>query len=89
MPTIQLIVSGKVQGVYFRASAKKQADSLGLTGWVRNTKDGRVEVVASGSDESICIFRDWCSHGPAGASVKDVEEARSEERKFDGFQIVR
>jgi len=89
MPTIQLIISGKVQGVYFRASAKEKADSLGLKGWVRNTRDGNVELVASGHYEKLAEMRDWCSHGPAGARVERVEEYSLQDGDFDSFEIRR
>lgn len=65
---------GKVQGVFFRASAKDIADSLGLYGWVKNTDDGNVEVYAAGDADAIGRFIDWCHKGPSGARVDAVLE---------------
>jgi len=56
VPTVHLVISGKVQGVFYRASAKEQAEKLQINGWVKNTKEGNVEVLASGSEESLLKF---------------------------------
>jgi acylphosphatase len=77
MPRLHLRVRGKVQGVFFRTSATEQARNLGLTGWIRNRFDGSIEVLAEGSPESISIMRSWCSHGPPGANVRNVEETKA------------
>lgn len=68
-----VIVSGRVQGVYFRASTKRQADSLDLTGWVRNLPDGRVEAVFEGDQEPVKVAVDFCHYGPKNADVEKVE----------------
>jgi acylphosphatase len=70
---VHLVISGVVQGVFFRANTEKVARSLHLTGWVRNLTDGRVEVVAEGQHDRIGEFIDWCHRGPPAASVDDVE----------------
>jgi len=67
------LVSGHVQGVFFRASTREQALSLGVTGYARNLRDGRVEVLACGSAESVAALCSWLSDGPAGARVIDVQ----------------
>lgn len=67
------LISGRVQGVYYRASTVKQAKALGLTGWVRNLPDGRVEVFACGSAEQLKQLQDWLWEGPAGAKVEAVD----------------
>ena len=89
MPTIQLLMSGKVQGVYFRASAREEAARLGLSGWVRNTASGDVEAMATGSDEQLQAFVDWCHQGPPSARVRKVEKTSRPEEFFVGFEIRR
>ena len=66
-------IKGRVQGVYFRASAVAQAEDLGITGWVANSADGSVEVVAEGARERIEELIAWCRQGPSGAKVTNVE----------------
>lgn len=67
------LVAGRVQGVFFRQSAAERARSLGLTGWVRNLPDGRVEAVFQGSRQAVESMLDWCGRGPSGAHVDHVE----------------
>ena len=69
MPTIQLIIKGKVQGVFYRASAKEKAEDLGLTGWVKNTPEGYVEIMATGEMDVLERFITWCKKGPSRAFV--------------------
>ena len=66
-------VSGKVQGVFFRASTRRQAESLNITGHALNLADGRVEVLACGDDESLKQLQRWLHQGPGGAEVSRVE----------------
>ena len=80
-------VSGRVQGVSFRASCKKKADELGLVGWVRNCANGDVEGVARGTDDQLARFRDWLQTGPPMASVEGLEFEASEQESFSGFAI--
>ena len=70
---VNVIISGRVQGVWFRASTKEKADQLGLTGWVRNTSDGNVEAVFEGDEKIIQEMLDWCHQGPLYAKVKNVK----------------
>ena len=67
-----LIISGKVQGVFYRASCQEVAQRLGLTGWVKNLSGGNVEVLAQGEKEKIEKLIQWCKKGPPGAMVSDV-----------------
>ena len=67
------LVSGHVQGVFFRASTREQALSLGVTGYARNLRDGRVEVLACGSAEAVAALCSWLSDGPPGARVSKVQ----------------
>ena len=93
MPTIpqariRLIVKGRVQGVYFRASTVQQARHLGLTGWVMNHDDGSVELLAEGRSESIEELIAWCRQGPPGARVDEVDVQRQDFRgEFTEFRI--
>ncbi len=89
MPTVHLIVKGKVQGVFYRANAKKTADENGISGWVKNTNDDCVEMVASGSQQALEKFIDWCKKGPARAKVIEVMVTEKEEQLFDEFELKR
>jgi acylphosphatase len=74
---VHVWVSGRVQGVFFRASARDKAVGLGLAGWARNLPDGRVEILAEGESRRIAEFLDWCRTGPPRARVEEcrvVEE---------------
>ena len=73
MSALRCLVSGRVQGVFFRASTREQALRLGLTGYARNLPDGRVEVLACGEDPALAALRDWLRHGPPGATVAGLE----------------
>ncbi len=75
---IHLKITGRVQGVFFRATTKEKADSLGLTGWVKNCADGSVEVFAQGEDEKLKEFVEWCGNGPSAAKVDDVRSKKAE-----------
>lgn len=89
MPTVHLLVKGKVQGVFYRATAKKIADEIGVTGWIKNTPDNCVEMVASGSQHCLQRFIEWCKRGPARANVSEVKITETKEETFDQFQIRR
>ena len=67
------LVSGKVQGVFFRAAAAETAEQAGLTGFVRNLRDGRVEVIFEGDKDTVQRLIDWCHEGPPSARVDSVE----------------
>lgn len=85
---VHLIVKGRVQGVYFRASTVQQARHLGLTGWVMNRRDGSVEVLAEGPSDRLEELVAWCGQGPPGARVERVELQRQDFRgEFPEFQI--
>jgi acylphosphatase len=73
MRRVRAIVTGRVQGVAFRASAVDEARRHGLTGWVRNSPDGTVELEAQGDDAGVTALLAWCAHGPPGARVTGVE----------------
>jgi acylphosphatase len=69
---MQVYVSGLVQGVAFRYSAIRQARSLAVSGWVKNLRDGRVELLLEGENSAVEQMLEWCHHGPPGARVSDV-----------------
>jgi acylphosphatase len=71
----QLLISGRVQGVFYRHSTKQIAESLGLSGWVRNLNNGMVEVEAVGPKIGVEHLIDWCRTGPSGAQVESLEVA--------------
>jgi acylphosphatase len=73
MRRVRAIVTGRVQGVAYRASTVEQARAHGLTGWVRNLADGSVELEAQGDEASVAALLAWCAHGPPAARVTDVE----------------
>ena len=86
MPRVHVLVSGLVQGVYYRASTVEVARGLGLTGWVRNLKDGRVEILAFGEDEPLAHLVEGCRVGPPQARVDNVEAWAAEgEKAHKGF----
>ena len=89
MPTYHLLITGKVQGVFFRRTAKDEADKLGITGVVKNTGEGHVEIFFSGSDKDSDKFIEWCRNGPDRATVHHVEVESIEQRTFSGFSITR
>lgn len=68
-----LLISGHVQGVYYRASTEGKATELGLTGYARNLPDGRVEVLAEGLEPQLAELKAWCQEGPPAARVDSVE----------------
>lgn len=80
---VHVVISGRVQGVWYRASTKQKAEELGLTGWVKNTRDGNVEAVFEGQESVINEMIAWCRKGPALAHVSDVRIV--EKRKADHY----
>ncbi|HVU55234.1 MAG TPA: acylphosphatase [Puia sp.] len=91
MPTVHLLIKGKVQGVFYRASAKAAAERLHITGWVKNTPEGHVEALASGEEGGLRQFVEWCRKGPGKAVVSEVIELerRPDEEARGNFAIIR
>lgn len=79
------VVAGRVQGVFFRASAREQAQRLGLTGYARNLGDGRVEVLACGAADAVGQLREWLRAGPPMAEVTGVACEPVELQSLSGF----
>lgn len=85
---VHLIVKGRVQGVFYRASAKERAMSLGLNGWVRNLYSGEVELMVEGEKKAVSTFIEWCKIGPPYAVVKDITIVNESPRgDMLGFEI--
>ena len=89
MVTKEIIIRGKVQGVFFRASAKEVADRLNITGTVFNLADGRVKVVASGKSGEVEKFVEWCRRGPDRARVDSVDIKELPFVAAERFMIIR
>ncbi|HWU68308.1 MAG TPA: acylphosphatase [Stenotrophobium sp.] len=85
----RFIVSGHVQGVFFRQSSAGQARQLGIDGWVRNLADGRVEGVACGSADALRHYRAWLAQGPEAARVDDLRWSVCDEVPAQGFTVRR
>jgi acylphosphatase len=89
MPTIEFIITGKVQGVFYRGSAKQKADELGLTGWVKNMRDGTVVLRATGTIGALASLQEWCATGPPGAQVYQVQATPVADEMFKNFSVIR
>jgi len=82
-----VLVSGRVQGVSFRDATRSQAEQLGLSGWVRNTQEGRVEAVFEGDADTVRQMIDWCESGPSSADVEDVSVENEQPEGLSGFEV--
>jgi len=88
--SVRLRISGRVQGVYYRASMVQEAQKLGLTGWVMNRPDGSVEATAEGSKAELDQLIAWCQQGPEGARVAGVDaQWQQPQESYVGFAIRR
>jgi len=85
---IHIIVSGRVQGVFYRLSAKRQAKILNLTGWIKNKENGKVEIIAEGEEENLRKLILWCRRGPLIARVEDIKtEWKEYKGEFEYFSV--
>ena len=90
MKRVRVLVEGTVQGVWFRESTRREAERLGVRGWVRNLPDGRVEAVLEGEPGAVDAAVEWCRTGPPTARVEGVTVAEeSPPREPPGFKVVR
>jgi acylphosphatase len=89
MKTLHILVKGKVQGVFFRASAKEKAVELNLSGWVKNTAEGDVEAMVTGEESALNAFVAWCHSGPSRANVTTVEVTTVNTVHYSSFTIER
>jgi acylphosphatase len=84
---MRVIVSGRVQGVFFRGTCAAEARRVGVSGWVRNLPDARVEAVFEGPEAAVQQMVAWCRHGPDLARVDDVEVRVEEPAGETGFRV--
>jgi acylphosphatase len=83
----RVLVAGRVQGVWFRDGCRREAESVGVAGWVRNLADGRVEAVFEGPDEAVAEMVGWCRAGPPRAVVTAVEIGDEDPVGEVGFRV--
>jgi len=88
MKRAHVFVSGRVQGVWFRASTRDKAEELSLKGWVRNLPDGRVEAVFEGDERAVEEMVEWCRHGPPMARVDTVDIEYEKPQGERSFRII-
>ena len=84
-----IVIRGRVQGVYFRASAKYKADQLEVKGMIKNESDGSVFAAAEGEDEVVASFIEWCRTGPPAAKVIGVEISDGQIQGYKSFDVIR
>ena len=83
----RVLISGEVQGVFFRDSTRQIAERLNLAGWVTNLPDGRVEAVFEGPPDAVQNAVEWCSEGPEQARVEDVSTESETPESLTGFEV--
>ena len=85
--TLHLVIHGRVQGVYFRDSMRREAQRLGVAGWVRNRSDGTVEAAVQGQPADVDALVRWAHHGPPHARVERVEVG-PQEGSYGSFEVI-
>jgi len=85
----RVLIDGRVQGVFFRDTCRREAAARGVSGWVRNVADGRVEAAFEGSSDAVAAMVAWCRRGPGGASVERVDVFDEPAEGLEGFVITR
>jgi acylphosphatase len=89
MQTVHLLITGKVQGVFFRETARKVAEKLNIKGWIKNTPDEKVEAMITGDEQQVNDFIKWCKTGPDRAEVEEVIVSDQPETFFKEFEVKR
>lgn len=84
---INIKVYGRVQGIFYRVTAKEEAEKLGIKGFAKNEEDGSVYIEAEGEGENLDKFINWCQKGPPLAKVEKVEVTESPLKNFSGFKV--
>jgi acylphosphatase len=82
-----VMVSGEVQGVFFRETARRKATEAGVAGWITNRSDGRVEAVFEGPAEAVDELVEFCRDGPTAATVEDIDVQTEEPETLSGFEV--
>lgn len=88
MRRVNARVTGMVQGVFFRVSTQRAAESFGVCGIVRNEPDGSVYIEAEGDDDAVERFLDWCRKGPSRARVDRLDVQEAEPSGYDSFEVT-
>lgn len=88
MRSVRVVIEGRVQGVFYREWTRQTAQSLGLSGWVRNRHDGSVEAVFAGADDAVARMLEQCGEGPPAANVEEVRIVREDEAAEAGFAVL-
>ncbi len=88
MKSVTMVITGRVQGVFFRTSAKDHADRLGVKGWIKNESNGCVTAHVEGDDAAVEKFIAWCGHGPDAAKVEHVEMSDAPFESAEGFSAL-
>ena len=83
----RVVVHGNVQGVFFRDSARRDAETRGVAGWITNRPDGAVEAVFEGASDDVAALVEFCHRGPRGADVESVDETSEKPEGLSGFQV--
>ncbi len=86
---VRVVISGRVQGVWYRGAMKEEAERLGLAGWVRNRPDGAVEAAVEGNEAAVAAIVVWCWRGPPAARVQTVDTREEASEDLTGFAITR
>jgi acylphosphatase len=89
LQTISIIVTGRVQGVFYRQTTQEKAIALGITGTVRNLPNRSVQIIATGTKEKLDILTAWCRQGPSRAEVSGIELREEVLKEFVDFKIVK
>ena len=85
---VHILVTGKVQGVFFRQATRVAAIKYNVTGWVKNLDDGRVEILIEGEDKSVDSVMAWCNYGPANSRVDNIEVTNEDySGNFESFEV--
>ena len=83
----RVLVRGNVQGVFFRDSARREAESRGVAGWITNRPDGAVEAVFEGAPDDVAALVEFARSGPRGADVQSVDETSEDPEGLSGFEV--
>lgn len=83
----RVVVHGRVQGVFFRDTCRRQAHARGVAGWITNRPDGAVEAVFEGEPDAVAALVDFCRRGPRDAEVDSVEESSEQPEGLSGFEV--